>query len=253
MGDWLRSQIEKLTGTRRFAAGALALYVVGWLAERALTLFWEKLLEKQAPAALGQVSDLLATDLATGMALMALLVLFVPPVAQWIFESSAKLARFMELRSKRLSKREYLADIAREAIALAREARAITVMGRWDYGDSKIIGLTGQEAWDAREKFRAEQSELQGQALQAFVANKQGRIRFLLGEFLAYGFVKDIPRGADHITNYFCVTDLANSLEEAAHRTTAALARDGYPVSADDKERLQETENAEQRSVVEEL
>lgn len=231
MWNWLRTEIEKLTGTRKFAASALALYLVAWLAERAVTFFWEKLLEREAPKALREVSDLLATDLATGMALMALLVLFVPPIAQWLFEASASLTRFLELRSKRLSKRDYLANISTEAVGLARTARAITVVDRWNYGDIETIGLSGQDAWDAREKLRAEQSRKQNLMLQDFVANNLGRANFLMKEFVDYGFTREVPRVFEHITNYFCVGEMANSLEEAAHKTRASLARDGYPTN----------------------
>jgi hypothetical protein len=222
------NRFKSLTGTRRFAAGAFALYVVGWLAERALTLFWEKFLELQAPVALKNLSELLATDLATGMALMALLVLFVPPMAQWIFEASASFTRFLELRSKRLSQREYLAAIAAEAIELAKEARAISVFGRWDYEDLTLAKLGGAEAWDLREKRRGEMAQQQSQAMQNFVVAKLGRASFLQREFVKYGFSREVPRVFEHITNLFCLAEMASALEEAANSARAELVRDGY-------------------------
>lgn len=110
----------------------------GWLTERALSLLWKKFLEKEAPRALREMSELLATDLVTGMALMAMLALFVPPMAQMIFNLSALFSRFMELRSKRMSHRDYIAGIAGEAISLAKEAREITVQDRWVYDDPSL-------------------------------------------------------------------------------------------------------------------
>lgn len=224
----LRNQIQKLTGTRKFAAGAIALYAVGWISERTLTLFWEQFLERQAPVALKNLSELLATDLATGMALMALLVLFVPPMAQWIFEASASFTRMLELRSKRLSQREYLAAIAAEAIELAKEARAISVFGRWDHDDLALARLGGEEAWNLREKRRSEMAQQQGQAMQAFVVAKLGRASFLQQEFVKYGFSHEVPRVFEHVTNFFCLAELANSLEQAANSAYAELIRDGY-------------------------
>lgn len=231
MGDWIRSQIRKLSGTRKFAAGALALFVVSWLTERALTLLWEKLLEKQAPLALRQMSDLFATDLVIGMAIMAILVLFVPPAASFLFDLSARLARMVELRNKRMSRRDYIAKISTEAIQIAQEARGISTFGRWDYDDPSFVGMSGQEAWDARERKRVEQGQEQAQALQTFVRERSGRARFLMTEFVGFGYAKEIPYVFDSITNYFCVAELGNVLEETAHRARSDLERDGFPIS----------------------
>lgn len=77
-----------------------------------------------------------------------------------------------------------------------------------------------------------EQGAKQAAALQAFVGGKLGRARFIMKELLEYGYAKELPREFDHITNYFCVGNLANTLEEAAHRARADLMRDGYPLDA---------------------
>jgi len=211
-----------------FAAGALAIYIVTFLAEGALSLLWEKVLEREAPRALRQVSEFLATDLATGMALMAALVLFVPPITQWLFETSARFTRFMELRGKRVSKRDYLAEITLEAISLAKEARGIVMMDKWDYAQAIAAELSGQDAIQAIEKVRAEQSDQQRRALRSFVAARQGRMKFLMAEFVSYGYAKEVPREVDHFTTSFCVATVANALEGAAHSVQAELVQDGY-------------------------
>lgn len=232
MGKWFLSQLNKLSGTRRFAAGALALYIVGWIADRSLTLFWERILEQQAPEALRQMNALLGTDFATGMALMAMLVLFVPPLASFLFDISARFSRMIELRNKRMSKRDYIATISYEAIEICKEARSITSSGRWDYGEPSIVGMNPEEAWKAREKLRAEQDAKKAQALQKFVTERMGRARFLMKEFVSLGYAKELPRVFDNITNYFCVDELANGMEDAAHRALSDLQRDGYEVTS---------------------
>ncbi len=116
MWNWLKSQNQKLNGSRRLAAGALAFYLVGWLADRGFTLLWEKVLEKQTPLALRQMSEFLSTDIATGMALMAVFVLFVPPVTSLIFDLSASLARSIELRGRRMSRRDYIGNFQRGGV-----------------------------------------------------------------------------------------------------------------------------------------
>ncbi|WP_448328841.1 hypothetical protein [Sulfitobacter sp. M13] len=232
MWEWIKSQNQKLNGSRRFAAGALALYLVGWLADRGFTLLWEKVLEKQTPLALRQMSEFLSTDIATGMALMAVFILFVPPVTSVIFDLSASLARTIELRNRRMSRRDYIASISYEALEISKEARSISYHGRWVYEDPSYVGLNPEEAWKAREKLRAEQDSKKAMRLQEFIANRSGRARFLMKEFVSFGYAKDVPRVFDHITNYFCVEELSNILEEAAHRGHSELRRDGYPVKA---------------------
>ncbi|MFT5785195.1 MAG: hypothetical protein ACI9KK_000541 [Ascidiaceihabitans sp.] len=230
MWKWLKSQNQKLNGSRRFAAGALALYFVGWLADRGFTLLWEKVLEKQAPLALRQMSDFLSTDIATGMALMSVFVLFVPPVTSLIFDLSAGLARLIEIRSRRMSRRDYIAEISDEAVSVGQAAKAISAMGRWTYDDPSTIGLNPQEAWKAREELRQKQECERNLALQEFVETKSGRAKFIIGELKSFGYIDEIPREFEHITNFFCVDKLGATLEESAYKAKADLKRDGYPV-----------------------
>lgn len=229
MWEWLRNQIEKLTGARRFAAGAFSLYIAGWLIERSLTLFWEKILEKQAPKALQQVSQLLATDLITGMAVMALLALFVPPLAQFVFDRSAALSRYMELRSKRMGRRDYINAIAREAITLAQEARRIASIGRYDHR-SPTMADDARAFMEAEDRRRQELNVERAEAMREFATNSFGRVMFLLGEFSGYGFCKEVSIRDLHITNFHSLNDIGQTLENAAHKARAHLMRDGYPI-----------------------
>ncbi len=229
----IREQITKLSGTRRFAAGALSLYIVGWLTDRTLTLFWETVLEKQAPEALAEMSDFLANDLTTGMAIMASLALFVPPVASFIFDASARFSRHIELQNKRLSRRDYIYAIANEAIALAQQARKITTFGRWDNSHYLLPkdGETPQQSFERSRRQDADREMKRGQMLQTFVTSNLGRARFLYDELVGFGYEAPKSRGFDHITNLFCVEDMANTLETAAHKALSDLKRDGYPIS----------------------
>jgi hypothetical protein len=228
MFKFLKSEIANLSGARRVAAGALALYIVGWCSNASLTYYWEKVLEKQAPDALRQLSQFLANDLATGMALMTILVLFVPPVASFLFDASARLSRVVELRSRRMSRRDYIAKISREAVMIAQEARGVSSMGRWVYDEPSFSEMTPGDAWRARERLRAEQDTARAQALQRFVSDRSGRARFLMAEFVNFGYAKQVDFVFDHITNFHCARELGNLLEEAAHRAQSDLERDGY-------------------------
>jgi len=181
------------------------------------------------------MSDFLANDLTTGMAIMASLALFVPPTASFLFDISARFSRFVELRNKRLSRRDYIFGLANESVALAQEARSITTFGRWDYSNHlhREEGETPEQSWERSRRQDAEREGERGRMLQSFVSSKLGRARFLYDELSGFGYGASQPRVFDHITNYFCAEEMANALETTAQKALADLMRDGYNVIED--------------------
>ncbi len=224
----LKAELQKLTGTRGLAAGGLAIYIVSWLSGSALTFIWEKILEKQAPWALKLFNQFLATETATGGALVAALLLFAPPVIQWLLDFSAAWAQFFEAHSKRVSKREYLAELANEAIKLAQTAREVVYLERWDRVDEDFVGIDQDRYWQMMEEKRREQAQRQAAAMRAFVAGKLGRANFLQTEFKKYGFADDVPPCFFHVVNTFTLSEMALILERSANTAIAELLRDGY-------------------------
>ncbi len=103
-------------------------------------------------------------------------------------------------------------------------------MGRWAYDDPSTIGLNPEEAWKARDALRQKQDSERALALHEFVVAKSGRAKFLIRELKSFGYIDEVPHVFDHITNFFCVEELGNALEETAHKAKADLKRDGYPV-----------------------
>lgn len=221
---------ESLQAARKFASGTIAVYIFAWLAKGAVTLLWEKILEREAPAVFKQIGAFLATELVIGMIIMLSAILFVPAVFAVLMKMSnyayAAAIRF----TKRVGKDEYIANLAADTIATVKLARDVI-----DFRHEPLelayrrFGVSHEET----EKLRQQGDQIRDAKFQRFRDMELGKLKFYVDELEKFSYVSFMPHERQMMDlqlgrNTHSLADLANAAEKGAYRALADIGRSGY-------------------------
>jgi hypothetical protein len=252
--DWWRRQSPNTKFSWIAFGSLLASKALFWVFERAATLAYEKLLEasvtpEQAASMIADLtsvlsyfSAMLSSQYAMGAVLAFGAIIMWPSVCRLLRNAHALFRTGYGSFISKVGKERQIAELARDAMRLARVCAGYAAAGRGIGGHGHPLWDKGQLTEDEKTKIwnehRIQIAREFASVMDTFRAGPYLQARPTLKRLVEFGYIKP-PSAIDHVTNTFCIDEIANALAEGAESAFRDVKSRGFNVDQYRSEALQ--------------